>query len=162
MRAALHFIVTMRSVRQVLHFLVSSVALAAWGTAMALLCGVVALSYAARKVMPDSTWQNCWLAVLWKWHRYGGYLAIRPADGTRLLKYLPVPSAIWIQELPRRGVKLEYYAPLDRKYSNYCPLYVGYFRGRIRLADSEHKADMTKYKADQRDARIARWEAEND
>ena len=139
-----------RYVRQAAHLLISSVALSVWGSAMALLCVVVALSYAARRVMPNSDWQNCWLAVLWKWHRYGGYLAVRPADGTRLLKYLPVPSAIWIQELPRRSVKLEYYAPLDRKYSDCCPWYVGYFKGRIRLADSRHVADMERYRSEMR------------
>ena len=141
---------TLRPFRQAMHFGISSVALAVWGAAMALLCVVVALAYAARHALPDSTWQNCWLAVLWKWHRYGGYLAIRPADGTRLLRRLPVPSAIWIQEIPRRGVKLEYYAPMDRQYSDCCPWYVGYFRGRIRLADSRHVADLERYKAEMR------------
>lgn len=162
MRAAIRFHMAMRSARQAMHFIISSVALAVWGSAMALLCVVVALAYAARRALPDSTYQNCWLAILWKWHRYGGYLAIRQADGTRLLRFLPVPSAIWIQELPRRGVSLEYYAPLNRRYSVCCPWYVGYFRGRIRLVDSDHKADIDRYKSDQRDACIARWEAEND
>lgn len=139
-----------RFLRQAAHFAISSVALALWGSAMVAMCGVVVLSYAARLALPDSEWQNCWLAVLWKWHRYGGYLAVRPADGTRLMRYLPVPSAIWIQEMPRRGVKLEYYAPLDRKYSQYFPWYTGYFKGRIRLADSRHVADMERYSADVR------------
>ena len=137
-----------RIARQAAHFAFSSVALALWGSAMVLLCVVVALAYATHFVMPDSPWQNCWLAVIWKWHRYGGYLAVRPADGTKLLRYLPVPSAIWLQELPRRGVKLEYYAPINRKYSDCCPWYVGYFRGKIRLADSRHVADMERYRAE--------------
>ena len=139
-----------RFLRQAAHFAISSVGMSLWGVAMALMCVCVPLAYAAKRALPDSEWQNCWLAVLWKWHRYGGYLAVRPADGTRLLKYLPVPSAIWIQELPRRGVKLEYYAPLDRKYSQCFPWYVGYFKGRIRLADSRHVADMERYSADVR------------
>ena len=75
---------------------------------------------------------------------------MRPADGTRLWHRFRVPSAIWIQELPRRGVSLEYYAPLDRQYSDCCPWYVGYFRGRIRLADSRHVADLERYRADMR------------
>ncbi len=152
----------MRVFRQIAHFTVSSFGMAVWGVAMALMCVCIPIAHAARKLMPDSGWQNCWLAVLWKWHKYGGYLAVRPADGTRLLKYLPVPSAIWIQELPRRGVKLEYYAPMDRRYSDCCPWYVGYFKGRIRFADSEHKADIDRYKADQRKEMIDAWESEND
>ncbi len=139
-----------RYARQTAHFLISSVGMAIWGIAMALMCVCIPLAHAARRVMPDSEYQNCWLAVLWKWHRYGGYLAVRPADGTRLWKFLPVPSAIWLQELPRRGVKLEYYAPLDRRYADCCPWYVGYFKGRIRLADSRHVADMARYYSEMR------------
>ena len=151
-----------KAARQAMHFGVTSIGMALWIVAMAIMGFCCWLSRAAYRILPDSEMQNCWLAVLWRWHRYGGYLAVRPADGTRLWHRFHVPSAIWIQELPRRGVKLEYYAPLDRKYSDCCPWYVGYFRGKIRLADSEHRADIERYKSDQRDARIARWEAEND
>ena len=162
MRPTIHLRVTMRAARQALHFSITSIGMALWVVAMAIMGVCCWLSRAAHKVMPDSEIQNCWLAVLWRWHKYGGYLAVRYADGTRLWRLFSVPSALWVQDLPRRCVKLEYYAPLDRKYSDCCPWYVGYFRGKIRLADSEHRADIERYKSDQKDARIARCEAEND
>ena len=155
MRSALHLIVTMRSARQALHFSITSIGMALWVVSMAIMGVCCWLSRAAHRTLPDSEIQNCWLAVLWRWHKYGGYLAVRPADGTRLWHRLKVPSAIWIQELPRRGVKLEYYAPLNRQYSDCCPWYVGYFRGKIRLADSAHRADIERYKADQLQEMIA-------
>jgi hypothetical protein len=136
--------------RQVAHFLISSVGMSIWGVAMALMCVCVALSYAARRVMPDSEFRNCWLDTLWKWHRYGGYLAVRPADGVRFLKWLPVPHVIWLMELPKRGAKIEQYIPIQREREKWLPWFTGYFKGRTIHFDSNHAADMERYYAEMR------------
>jgi hypothetical protein len=142
----------MRYARQAVHFAISSVGLAVWGVAMALMCVCIPLARATRRVLPDSEWQNCWLASLWKWDRYGGYLAVRPADAVRFLKCLPVPHVIWIMELPRRGVRLEQYIPIKRKRAKWLPWFTGYFKGRTIHFDSNHAADMERYYAEMRSA----------
>lgn len=140
MRSALHLIVTMRPARQAMHFFITSIGMALWVVAMAIMGVCCWLSRAAHRTLPDSEIQNCWLAVLWRWHKYGGYLAVRPADGTRLWHRLKVPSAIWIQELPRRGVKLSQFVPTKRKQPRVCPAIVGYYVGEVRTVEAPHNA----------------------
>ncbi len=116
---------------------------------MGLMVIVVAMAHLSHRVHPKSEWQTCWYHALWRWNTYGGYLAVRKADGVRLIKWLPVPHVIWLMEITKRGVKLEQYVPIKRERAKWLPWFTGYFKGRVIHFDSNHNADIGAYEKDQ-------------
>ena len=135
--------------RSVIHFLLASLGLFLWGVAMGFMVLVVALANLAHRVCINPERQNCWFHALWRWNTYGGYLAVRKADGVQFIKWLPVPHVIWLMELPKRGVKLEQYVPIKRERAKWLPWFTGYFKGRVIHFDSNHSADIGAYERDQ-------------
>jgi hypothetical protein len=108
---------------------------------MALMCVVVALSYLGNRVYPDSLRGNCWSYALWRWDKYGGYLAIRKAYGVKFLGWFPVPHVIWVKNLPRKVVRLKQFVPVDRKTAQWIPYFTGYFKGKVISFDVIPNAD---------------------
>lgn len=91
-------------------------------------------------IMPFSRYGNCWTYALPRWWRHGGYLAIRRADGVGLCRFLPVPHAIWISRLARRGNVMRQFVPVKRRQTVCCPMFVGYYAGEVRSVESPHDA----------------------
>jgi hypothetical protein len=136
--------------RQAAHFFLSSVGLAVWGVAMCFMVLAVALSHLCHKVCRNPDRQNCWSHTLWRWNTYGGYLAVRKADGVQFIKWLPVPHVLWLMEIPKKGVRLEQYVPIKRERAKWLPWFTGYFKGRVIHFDSNHAADMERYRSEMR------------
>jgi hypothetical protein len=126
--------------RHALHLLITLFAALAWGIGNVLYVITLLLAKAAKWVDQDSAYSNCWLHALVKWRKHGGYILMRAADGQRFLRIFPVPHAIWVSSLPRRGVELEQYIPIDRHSNECCPWYTVYYRGEIRTVESPHPA----------------------
>ncbi len=124
------------------HWLICSVALAWFAVSATAFYCVVMASVAADRIWPKSPLGNCWTHVLPRWWRRGGYIAIRRADRVSLCKWLPVPHALHLERLPRRGVKLSQFVPLRRKQPRIFPAIVGYYRGEVRTVESPHDAVM--------------------
>lgn len=89
---------------------------------------------------PNSGMGNCWTHVLPRWWRRGGYIAIRRADRVALCKWLPVPHALHIESLPRKGVSLTQFIPIRRKQPRISPAIVGYYVGKVRTVEAPHNA----------------------
>jgi hypothetical protein len=126
--------------RHALHLLITLFAAVAWGIGNVLYVITLLLAKAAKRADPDSAYSNCWLHALVKWRQHGGYIMMREADGQRFLRIFPVPHAIWVSHLPRRGVELEQYIPIDRHTTSCCPWYTVYYRGVVRRVESPHPA----------------------
>jgi hypothetical protein len=126
--------------RHAMHFLITLFAALAWGIGNVLYVITLLLAKAAKWADPCSAYSNCWLHALVKWRKHGGYILMRAADGQRFLHIFPVPHAIWVSSLPRRGVELEQYIPIGRHSNECCPWYTVYYRGEIRTVESPHPA----------------------
>ena len=126
--------------RQFAHWLAAYAALTAFAVSATAFCFVVAFSVLAHAIMPSSRHGNCWTYALPRWWRSGGYIAIRRADRVALCKWLPVPHALHIERLPRRGGKLSQFVPTKRKQPRVCPAVVGYYAGEVRNVESPHDA----------------------
>lgn len=130
----------MRCARIAAHWLICSAALAFFAVSATAFCIVVLAAVAADRIWPNAGMGNCWTHVLPRWWRRGGYIAIRRADRVSLCKWLPVPHALHIESLPRRGVKLSQFVPTKRKQPRVCPAVVGYYAGEVRNVESPHDA----------------------
>jgi len=126
--------------RQFAHWLAASSALAFFAISATAFCFVVLAAVAADRIWPNSGMGNCWTHVLPRWWRRGGYIAIRHSDRVSLCKWLPVPHALHIESLPRRGVKLSQFVPTKRKQPRVCQAVVGYYAGEVRNVESPHDA----------------------
>lgn len=135
--------------RTIAHFLLATAGLAVGAPAMALLTVALGVSYLSNWVLPSANRQNCWMYSMWRWHRYGGYLAVRPSDGVRFAKWLPVPHVVWIKVLPRIGSMTEQYVPIKRERKEFLPWFTAYFKGHVRHVDAPHNADIGAYEKDQ-------------
>lgn len=126
--------------RTLAHWLICSAALACFAVAATAFCLVVAAAIAADRLWPGAHMGNCWTHVLPRWWRRGGYIAIRRADRVSLCKWLPVPHALHIERLPRRGVTLTQFVPVRRRQPRICPAVTGYYVGEVRTVESPHDA----------------------
>lgn len=126
--------------RQCAHWLAASLALAFFAVSAIAFCFVVACAVLANAIMPSSRYGNCWIYALPRWWRYGGYLAVRRADGVGLCRVLPVPHVIWISHLARRGNVLSQFVPEKRRQTKCWPKFVGYYDGEVRNVESPRDA----------------------
>ena len=122
------------------HWLICSAALAFFAVSATAFCAVVLAAVAADRIWPNSGMGNCWTHVLPRWWRRGGYIAIRRSDRVALCKWLPVPHALHIESLPRKGVSLTQFIPIRRKQPRICPAIVGYYVGEVRTVEAPHNA----------------------
>ena len=122
------------------HWLICSAALAFFAVSATAFCIVVLAAVAADRIWPNAGMGNCWTHVLPRWWRRGGYIAIRRADRVSLCKWLPVPHALHIESLPRKGVSLTQFVPVKRKQPRICPAIVGYYVGEVRTVEAPHNA----------------------
>ena len=134
----------MIKLRPIGHAVVAFSAVPIWAVAMCCMALFTALSYLAHWLHPGATRQNCWLYTMWRWHKYGGYLAVVPARGNRFLKVFMVPHVIWIKDL--KEAELEQYVPLKRRFSEYMPYYTIYFEGQIISVEPHKPAVKEKVK----------------
>lgn len=130
----------MHSVRIAAHWLICSAALAFFAVSATAFCAVVLAAVAADRIWPSAGMGNCWTHVLPRWWRRGGYIAIRRADRVSLCKWLPVPHALHIESLPRKGVSLTQFVPTKRNQPRFCPAVVGYYVGEVRTVEAPHNA----------------------
>lgn len=126
--------------RTVAHWLICSAALAFFAVSATAFCFVVLATVAADRIWPNAGMGNCWTHVLPRWWRRGGYIAIRRADRVSLCKLLPVPHALHLESLPRKGVSLTQFVPIRRKQPRICPAIVGYYVGEVRTVEAPHNA----------------------
>ena len=89
-------------------------------------------------VDPTSKMGNCWSFALPKWAKQGGYLLIRPADGNRFLKIFPVPHVLWVKQIPKEGLVLEQFFPLERKQASWFPHHTLYYKGIVKTKEHPH------------------------
>ena len=131
--------------RQFAHFITIFIAAILWafgciGYALAFL-----FTYIADKLQPNTKYGNCWSYVGPKWVKHGGYLFVRPADGQRFLKWLPVLHVGWVKNLDPRCVEIEQYAPIERKQGRFMPWHVFYYKGEIKRTETPHPSKMTDW-----------------
>lgn len=129
--------------RQSLHFVLSMLAFVPWACGNIFYLLAAAFVLTAHKAKPHSKYGNCWTYALPRWLLHGGYLAIRPADGVRLLRLLIIPHALWVRQTPGDG-KLKHFAPDKRRESRFLPWYVLYFRGHVKTEDAPHDAEESR------------------
>ena len=130
----------MPSARIAAHWLICSTAIAFFAVSATAFCAVVLAAVAADRIWTNAGMGNCWTHVLPRWWRRGGYIAIRRADRVALCKWLPVPHALHIESLPRKGVSLTQFIPIRRKQPRICPAIVGYYVGEVRTVEAPHNA----------------------
>ena len=131
--------------KQIVHFILILIAAILWtlgciGYALAL--GITLL---ASIIHDKSVYDNCWSYATPKWIRYGGYLLIRPADGQRFLKWLPVLHVAWVKNIDPACVEVEQYAPIDRKSGIFLPWHVFYYKGEIKKTETPHPSSKTDW-----------------
>lgn len=102
-----------------------------WAIGVVCLGLTTQLTLLGRRVAPDdSTYGNCWTYALPRYHKHGGYLLVRPAQGVRVLGF-KVPHVAWISELPIDGLVMEAFDPLDRKVNKWVPWRVVWYHGQV-------------------------------
>lgn len=109
------------------HLLLVLAAFCPWLVCLLLAYPVIGLLLLAHKVWPDADTGNCWTYAVPRWANEGGYIAIRPAGGVRLFRWLRVPHAIWLRNLGS-DAELAQTHPTLRVMARFMPWHVVYFR----------------------------------
>ena len=131
--------------KQIAHFISIFIAAILWAVGCIWYALAFYFTYIADKIHPSSTHNNCWAYVGPKWIKNGGYLLIRPADGQRFLKWLPVLHVGWVKNLNPEHVEIEQYAPIERKSGKFFPWHVFYYRGHIKTTETPHPSKDTDW-----------------
>lgn len=125
-------------IRAAIHFILTMLCAVVWGIGNVFYAMAVLFAVAADLIVPSSKFGNCWTYALPRWWRHGGYLLVRSADGVKFMNFFPVPHVLWVRKLPRRGVDLQQFVPVDRKPAKWFPLYTTYFNGELRSVEAPH------------------------
>lgn len=128
--------------KTILHFLVIMVSAPIWTFTMCFFVIACGLSLIAMKIDPNITRGNCWLYALPLFIKYGGYLAVRAADGNKFLNLFMIPHVLYMPTL-NRGSVISQYVPINRKSSFWVPWHALYYRGKIRHVEANHNAKQT-------------------
>lgn len=125
-----------------MHVGLATVGFTVWAAGILFMYLSTMLSVLGDRVLPGATSGNCWSFALPKWHKHGGYLLIRDADGQRFLNLFKVPHVIWVKTLPPKGstIDLEQFVPVKRKVARWLPLHTVYYEGRTRTTEVPHNS----------------------
>lgn len=133
----------MNKFREVAHFIIIWVGSIIWGIGNCFYVLMALTSVLAKKVHPKAVYGNCWSYAIPLWVKYGGNLEIRAADGNYFLWIFPVLHVKYIGELPRKGVRMRQFVPIDseRRTGRVFPWWTVYYKGVVRRMDSPHDAE---------------------
>lgn len=135
---------TINNMRRIFHFSLAIVGLIVWGIANFFYSFCIYLAIFGDRLIPGTTFSNCWAFSLSRWWKYGGYIAIRKSDGNKFLGFLPLPHIIWIKSISWDHAEIEHLIPNERKKTSWFPWYAIYFDGYISNNEKSHKAMEVK------------------
>ncbi len=132
----------MNKFRGVVHFILVWLCAVFWGIGNCFYTLMTLIILLAQKVHPKARYGNCWTYAIPLWVKYGGNLEIRAADDNYFLWIFPVLHVKYIGELPRKGVRMRQFVPIDseRRKGKVFPWWTIYYKGVIRRIDSPHDA----------------------
>ena len=132
----------MSKFREIVHFILVCVGSIVWGIGNCFYTLMAVIALLAQKVQPKARYGNCWSYAIPLWVKYGGNLGIRAADDNYFLWIFPVLHVKYIGELPRKGVRMRQFVPIDseRRKGKVFPWWTIYYKGVIRRIDSPHDA----------------------
>jgi len=125
-----------------IHVILALIGFVIWGVANAFYSVCIGLSLIADRVIPGASKGNCWSYTFARWWKYGGYLAIRKADGNGFIKFLPLPHVIWLKRIDWKFADVEQLIPKVRKHSKWFPWYSIYFDGKVINKEFRHDATI--------------------
>lgn len=128
------------SIRRWLHAILAGIGFVPWVISVTSMTISAMFAIACERVWSEANRGNCWTYALPRWWRRGGYLMIRPADGQKFLKIFPVPHVILLLKMPRHGLTLEQFLPVERKFGQWFPVHTIYYEGEIRTSERPHNA----------------------
>lgn len=131
--------------RQIAHFITILFAAIIWAIGCVCYALSLLLTIIANILIPNSKYDNCWSYAGPRWFKYGGYLFIRPADGQRFLKWLPVLHVGWVKNIDPNCIEIEQYAPIERKSGKFFPWHVFYYAGEIKKTETPHPSSKTDW-----------------
>jgi hypothetical protein len=131
----------MQAFRHAIHAAVCIIAFFPWLFGVVSFGCALALTILADKIWPNASWGNCWTYSGPRWHKHGGYVLIRPADGIRIPVIGSIPHAIWVPKLCECTVT-RHTAPINRHSGKWFAwIYTVYFKFRVK--DREHPHNST-------------------
>lgn len=108
-----------------LHAAICMIAVIPWAVAMTMMTLVMWMVLLADRIWPNADRGNCWTFSMPRWHKRGGYLAIRPSPRP----FAFIPHAIWVESLD--GCTLEQTLPRKRALNMWGAWRSFYFTYRV-------------------------------
>lgn len=120
--------------RRAIHAFLNVLGVLAWLVAYAAMQIVFRLAAIGDRILPDARVGNCWTFTCARVVRLGGYVLMRPVDGTKFLGVGLIPHAGWLESVPPGAVLLQT-EPIERYTGRWQFWRLFYFRFRIKSSE---------------------------